>query len=321
MARDAEARETGTECLPVGRGRDGRSTGSTQHDRRGLGGNRSRGRAPRRHLDCRSRDDRLDRSGLHDRGRSRRSDDRLRRRGGGCGRRRGATAWEQRQRIDVPLRIARRSHSEVDVRVGVFDYAARPNRSDHGALTEACAARDRDRPEVDKRQRVTRGRLDRHRLSARRHGACKGDDARSRCEHRPPGRRAEVDPAVLSRRVRMCAVEREGSQHRPVDGPRPRLRNRHRQRTGADDHQNHGSPHDLLLVARFENDVDGSKADRSLSILATKYDGRARCAKPRSGGRRPLRPVGAQARRPRGPPPLRTQSRPRRPSSQAPARA
>jgi hypothetical protein len=287
--------------------------------RRGRG--RSRDRAGRRRLYCGCLDRRLGRTGVRDRSRSRWSNGRLlcRRRGRRRWRRR--TGREQGHRIDVSLRVARRSHAEVDVRVGVLDHAARPDRSDPGPLSNRRAARDGDGAEMHEGQRVTRRRLDRNGLPARRDGAGEGDDSRSGCQHRTAGRRTEVDPSVLSSRVGVGAVERKRSEHRPVDRPRPGVRNRHRQHAGTDDHQNHCSPHDLLLVASFENEgFDGSKAGLPLSILATRYDGRARCGKDPSDERRPPPRVGARARRPPAPPLLRRRACSRAPSSRVRAR-
>ncbi len=64
--------------------------------------------------------------------------------------------------------------------------------------------------------------------------------------------RAEIDAAVLTGRVRMGAIERERSQHGPVDGPGPRARDGHRQQQRAHDQENE-TPHDFLLVARLAN--------------------------------------------------------------------
>jgi hypothetical protein len=100
----------------------------------------------------------------------------------------------------------------------------RPDRADDGALRNGVAALDGERAEVHQRGRVAERRLDRHRLSARRHGAGERDHAACRRQHARPGRRAEIDAAVLPARVRMRTVEREGTKDGAVDRPRPRLR-------------------------------------------------------------------------------------------------
>jgi hypothetical protein len=230
------------------RGRSGRlGIGCLHRDRHGR--SRRGDRAGRRLLDYGRRDGGLDRS------RSCRNGGRLL--CGGRGRRRWRwrrTGREQGHRIDVSLRIARGSQAEVDVRVGVFDHAARSHRSDHGALTNRRTARNADRAEMHERQGVAGGRLDGHGLPARRDGAGEGDDARSGRGHGTAGRRTEVDATVLPSGVGVGGVERERSQHRPVDRPGPRARYRNRQSARADDHQSNNSPHDFLLVASFENE-------------------------------------------------------------------
>jgi hypothetical protein len=253
------------------------------------------------------------------RGSSRLHDLRLRRR---VGRRRAGGGQgpgrEKAKGIDVSLLVARDPDAEVDVGLGQVDLAARPHRPDRRAFTYGRPALDGDRSEVHERQRVTGGCLNRHRLAAGRHGAREGHDAGRRREHRSAARCAEVDAAVLSGGVRMRPVERERSQDRTVDRPRPGLGNRHGQCARTTDHQNHESPHDLfLLVASFENGVDSSKADPPLSILATRYGGRARCARRPSVARRSLQLAGVAGPRPRAPQPPRRRARPRTPSSRA----
>jgi hypothetical protein len=145
-------------------------------------------------------------------------------RGGGLAgrRRRGRDARRQQgQRIDVALRIARHTGPEVHVRLRQFDDAARADGSHHRRFSHERPARHSDRPEVDKRGRIAKRRLDRHRLPAGRHRPGKGHHALRRREHGVAAGCAEVDAAVLAARVGVRVVEQERPQHRAVHGPRP----------------------------------------------------------------------------------------------------
>ena len=70
--------------------------------------------------------------------------------------------------------------------------------------------------------------LDRDRLPAARDRAGERYDAFGGRQHRGTLGRADIDAAVLPRGVWVSTVERERAQHRPVDGPRPGVRNGHR---------------------------------------------------------------------------------------------
>lgn len=149
---------------------------------------------------------------------------------------------KQRQRIDVALRIARRTNAEVHVRLTVASSA---RHRDSVSLTHCLTASHLDRAEVKQGCRVAVRRPDRDRLAAARNGADKRDSAVGRRKHRSPGRSSEIDAAMLPRLVRRRVVEVERPEHRAVNRPGPRARSgRERERT-----QNHEqeSPHEALL--------------------------------------------------------------------------
>ena len=131
---------------------------------------------------------------------------------------------QEGQRIDVALRIACDARAEVHVRIGQVDDPARTDCPHHRRFSHERAARHSDRPEVDERGRVSKRRLDRHRLPTRRDSSGEGHHTLYGGEHRTAAGRAKVDTSVLAARVRMRVVEPEGAQHRAVDGPRPGLR-------------------------------------------------------------------------------------------------
>jgi hypothetical protein len=171
--------------------------------------------------------------------------------GGRPARRRRDPRRQQGQGIDVALWIARHARAEVHVRIGQVDDAARTDCPHHRRFSHERAARHSDRPEVDERRRVSKRRLDRHRLPARRNRSGEGHHTLYGSEHRAAAGRAKVDTSMLAARVRMRVVEPEGPQHRAVDGPGPGLRIRDGERTRAND-QDRKSPHcsSLLPILR-----------------------------------------------------------------------
>jgi hypothetical protein len=82
---------------------------------------------------------------------------------------------QERQRIEVTLRIIGMAHPEVDERHGQLGLAARADRAYDLALRDGVAAADGVRPEVHERDRVAVRRRDRQRLAAAGHRAGEGD--------------------------------------------------------------------------------------------------------------------------------------------------
>jgi hypothetical protein len=135
-------------------------------------------------------------------------------------------AWRRRcgqeqQRIEVALLLARRSNPEIHVRVGQLGRPAGTDGPHRVALRHGGTAPNPDRAEVKKRDRIAVGCLDRDRLAAVGNAAREGHPAGRRCDNRRPCRRADVDPAVLPRCVRMDGIERERGQHRSAHRPGP----------------------------------------------------------------------------------------------------
>jgi hypothetical protein len=82
---------------------------------------------------------------------------------------------QERQRIEVTLRIIRTAHPEVDEGHGQLGLSARADRAYDLALRDAVAAPDGERPEMHERDRVAVRRRDRQRLAAGRHRPGEGD--------------------------------------------------------------------------------------------------------------------------------------------------
>ena len=98
--------------------------------------------------------------------------------------------------------------------------ATRADRADRRAFRDALSLGNPGLPEVRERHRVPVGRRDRHSATMRRNGADERNRACRRCRDRLPVGGADVDPAVLSSRVRVGA-ERERPEHLPTDRPLP----------------------------------------------------------------------------------------------------
>ncbi len=125
---------------------------------------------------------------------------------------------QERERIDVPLRVRGHTHAEMDVRPVHFRGSARSNRPDLGALAHGVSLFHAERTQMDEGHRVSVAGLDRHDLAVCTDRAREGDDARRRCydaRSRWPG---DIDTAMLAARVRVVADDK-GSYD--ITGRRP----------------------------------------------------------------------------------------------------
>lgn len=193
--------------------------------------------------------------------------------------RRNLGAGQEEQRVDVPIRFRAPPHADMDVGHGQLHRAARTDGSDCVALRKAGAATHGDRAEMQERDRVIVLRLDRDRPAAHRHGPGEGDHPGCRGEHGRSCWGADVDPAVLARRIRIVA-EQEGPQHRALHRPGPtqggrRHCERSRNRSADEQSEHHRVP---PLLSDMETGAQGSKAEKPLSNLITETCGRAGCA-------------------------------------------
>ncbi len=145
---------------------------------------------------------------------------------------------KQRERVDVALRLGRAPHPEVHGRARELRRPARAHGAHHVALGDGVAAPHRVGAEMNERDRVAVGGLNRDRLSLRRDGPGEGDRSRDRCDDFCAVGGSDVDTAVLSGRVRVARVEGEERQHRPGDGPAPAERGRRDDQRGNRSHCN-----------------------------------------------------------------------------------
>jgi hypothetical protein len=238
----------------AGRGPDptaaGRRSGFGRDRRFRLGGGgRGRGRSGRR-LGCSGRGRLRRRRGRRDRGRGRRRGRHGSRSGSGgrrrSGRRRGggrrrwggrrsrprrrlrggipagdAASREEAQRIEVALGLGRHAHAEVDVRAGPLGVARRPDGADRGALVDPGTPLDRDRAEVDERDRVAVGGRDRHGEAVAGQRPGEGDRALPRSAYGLARHARKVDAPMLAARVRV-GPEAERPEHLARRRPGPR---------------------------------------------------------------------------------------------------
>jgi len=135
----------------------------------------------------------------------------------------------------------------------VVDDAARADGPHDVGFSDTHAALHSDRAEMNERRGVAERSLDRDRLAADRNGARERDDAVGRSTYVGARRRAQVETAVLPGRVRMRAVERERTENRPVDRPRPSLRRGHGKDERTEREDGDSPKHVDLLVASFAN--------------------------------------------------------------------
>ncbi len=166
-----------------------------------------------------------------------------RRRRGRCGSRRGGrhprSRRQERERVDVPLVLGSAPNAEVHVRLTRGRVGALADDADARALGDLVPALDGDRAELQQRHGIPVGRTDRQRATTARDRPHERHAPRRRRAHRIAERASHVDPAMLSARVRVRA-EDEGSEHRPVDRPRPGLcaaRKQQREQHARDDRE------------------------------------------------------------------------------------
>jgi hypothetical protein len=165
---------------------------------------------------------------------------------------------QEQQRVEVALRVCRPADAQVEVRHRQLRDAARPDRGDRIALGDQAAPPDPERPEMQQRDRVAVGRLDRQRLAAGRHRPGERDGSAGRRDHRRALRSTDVDPAMLAARVRVVA-KAELAQHRPVHGPHPatRARGREQGRCGRTEQEPSHESTDLLPSLQTEATLAG----------------------------------------------------------------
>jgi hypothetical protein len=201
--------------------RPGAARGSRRQPPRRAGprGSRSRRSNRRRTHDPRPRrrDDPRRRLGLlHD------GSGRLRRRRSGTGRRIGAASRadrQERQRVEVPVRLGGQPNSEVDRRHAPFP-GAELGFGDHVSLRDRGARAHGEGAEMEKSDGVPVLGPERDRPPAAGHRSRECDHARDWREHVLCRCGRELDPAVLPGRVRV-AVDMERPQHRAGHRPAP----------------------------------------------------------------------------------------------------
>jgi hypothetical protein len=132
---------------------------------------------------------------------------------------------QERQRIDVAVRLGGHANTEVHVRLTLLGLATRADRGHDVPFLDSSAGHHADRADVDERDRVAVRSANRHAEPFVRHLAGERDDAGGGRAEAGAGRAPDVDPAMLAAGVGVV-VGRERSQDRSFDGPRPTSRRR-----------------------------------------------------------------------------------------------
>jgi hypothetical protein len=144
---------------------------------------------------------------------------------------------QERQRIDVAVRVGRGADAEMHVGLGPFRVAAGADRADHVALAHLRSDRDPDRAEMDERDRPAVLGTDRQAETLGGQPPGERDDPRCGGAHGRARGSADVDPAMLAAGIRI-ALGGKRPQHGPVDGPRPGRRSRSERECGEHHDQN-----------------------------------------------------------------------------------
>jgi hypothetical protein len=161
------------------------------------------------------------------------------RRGCGRGNHDSGTLGQECERVEVTLLVDGPPNAEVHVRLARDRIGALADPADTCAFPDLVAALYGDRAELQERHGVAVTSADRQRATARGHGPGERHGPRNRRAHRLADRTAYVDPPMLPCCIRVRS-EDEGSQHRSVDRPRPRLcaaRKQQREQRARDDRE------------------------------------------------------------------------------------
>jgi hypothetical protein len=140
----------------------------------------------------------------------------------------------------------------------VSRHAARADDRDRLAFGHDGTCTDQGGAEMQERDGIAVGGLDRDREPVRRDLAREGHRSSGRCNHRLAESPLEIDAAVLSRDERVLLIEDVALQHRPRNRPRPgagRRRSRKRQEHHADRDPDEGGW--SLPVLQTESKVPG----------------------------------------------------------------
>jgi hypothetical protein len=132
---------------------------------------------------------------------------------------------KKQQRIEVPVRIRGQANTEMDIRLGPLRLSAGADRSHDLSFVHGRADPNRDRAEVDERDRIAVLGADREAEALARQLPGETDDSAGGRADLRPGRKADVDTAMLTSRIGVVVGD-EWSKHGPFHRPAPRGRSR-----------------------------------------------------------------------------------------------
>jgi hypothetical protein len=135
-------------------------------------------------------------------------------------RRRDLLRRQQRERVEIAVRVRRQTDAQMDIRLGAFGLSARPDGPHDLAFADGRPHPDRDRAQVDERGRVPVLGPDRQAPTFVWQLPGESDDSGRRRHHIRARRRADVDSTVLAAGVGVVPSD-ERPKHRAVDRPAP----------------------------------------------------------------------------------------------------
>jgi hypothetical protein len=133
----------------------------------------------------------------------------------------GRRTGQEQQRVEVSLLLGSLANPEVHVGDVELGNAAGPDGADRISLLHGLSPPHVVRAEVHQGRGVAVRRLDRDGLAATRDAAGERDGPGGGRHDGSPGIGPDVDPSVLSRRVRVRLIERERAQHGARHRPGP----------------------------------------------------------------------------------------------------
>jgi len=166
------------------------------------------------------------------------------------------------------VRLGRHPDSEVHVRLGVLNLAARADGADALALLERGADPNADGPKMDERDRVPVLSADGDAEPRMWQRAGERDHAARGCAHVGARERPDVHTAVLTALVRIVLGE-EAPEYRPADGPAPGAGP-----GGQDEGRHRCEQQHQHSVANFENHEPGTVTAWSAVVKSGYKEGR-----------------------------------------------
>ncbi len=132
----------------------------------------------------------------------------------------GLSSGQEPERVDVAVGVVGAANAQMEVGARMLGLAARPERADRLAFGDDRSSGDAERPQMQERDRIAVGGLERHRPAVKRQGAGEANDAGNGRGDGLGCFAGDVYAAVLPSLV-LAALVLERSQHCAGRGPAP----------------------------------------------------------------------------------------------------